>query len=119
MRNLPWVINNTRFLIFDWVQVKHLASHALGRLARRVREDWYQKWGYRPVLMETFVDPARYQGTCYRAAGWTLLGMTAGTGRPRVGRQYSTTPKMIYARPLVRDFREQLCSEQLIGRSLE
>ena len=119
MKNLPWVINNTRFLIFPWVRVKHLASHVLGQLARRVREDWEQRWGYSPVLMETFVDPARYQGTSYLAAGWIRLGMTTGIGRRRPGHQYTTTPKIIYVRPLVRDFREQLSSEQLVGKQEE
>jgi hypothetical protein len=119
MRNLPWVINNTRFLIFPWVRVKHLASHVLGQLARRLREDWEERWDYSPVLMETFVDPARYQGTSYLAAGWIRLGMTTGIGRRRAGRQYTTTPKIVYVRPLARDFREQLCSEQLVGKQEE
>lgn len=119
LRNLPWVINNTRFLIFPWVQVRHLASHVLGQLARRVRTDWEQRWGYQPVLMETFVDPARYRGISYQAAGWTLLGPTTGEGLRRPGRSYQTTPKLLYVRPLVRDFREQLCSDQLKGRISE
>lgn len=119
LRNLPWVINNTRFLIFPWVQVRHLASHVLGQLARRVRTDWEQRWGYQPVLMETFVDPARYRGISYQAAGWTLLGSTTGEGLRRPGRSYHTTPKLLYVRPLVRDFREQLCSDQLKGRAGE
>lgn len=110
LRNLPWLINNTRFLIFPWVQVRHLASHVLGQLARRVRTDWEERWGYQPVLMETFVDPARYRGISYQAAGWTLLGSTTGEGLRRPGRSYQTTPKLLYVRPLVRDFREQLCS---------
>ncbi len=59
LRNLGWVINNTRFLILKWVHVKNLASHVLGQVQRRIRDDWHKKWGYRPVLMETFVDPAR------------------------------------------------------------
>jgi hypothetical protein len=115
LRNLPWVINNTRFLVFPWVRVRHLASHVLGQLARRVRTDWQQRWGYGPVLMETFVDPARYRGISYKAAGWTLLGLTTGEGLRRPGRSYQTTPKLLYVRPLVRDFREQLCSDQLKG----
>lgn len=119
LQNLPWVINNTRFLIFPWVQVRHLASHVLGQLARRVRTDWEQRWGYQPVLMETFVDPARYRGISYQAAGWTLLGPTTGEGLRRPGRAYQTTPKLLYVRPLVRNFREQLCSDQLKGRAIE
>ncbi len=116
LQNLPWVVNNSRFLIFPWVQVNHLASHALGQVARRLRQDWYERWGYRPVLMETFVDPARFQGTCYRAAGWISLGKTTGKGLSRPGRVYTTTPKLIYVQPLVKDFRLKLCSDSLAGR---
>jgi len=119
LKNLPWVVNNTRFLIFPWVRVKFLASHVLGRLARRVREDWHERWGYHPVLMETFVDPARYRGVSYRATGWTCLGQTTGRGLRRQGRDYSTTVKMIYVRPLVRNFRQWLCSDSLTGRREE
>ena len=114
LKNLPWVINNSRFLVFPWVCVQHLASHVLGQLARRVREDWEEQFGYQPVLMETFVNPAHFAGTCYRAAGWTLLGHTTGEGLRRPGREYTTTPKQILVRPLVRDFREQLCSDRLL-----
>lgn len=115
LKNLPWIVNNTRYLIFPWVQVRHLASHALGQLARRVREDWHEHFGYRPLVMETFVDPAHYQGTCYRAAGWSYLGNTTGEGLRRPGREYKTTPKMLFVKPLTIDFRKQLCSE-LKGR---
>ncbi|MEA2093766.1 MAG: DUF4338 domain-containing protein [Pseudomonadota bacterium] len=116
LQNLPWVVNNTRLLIFPWLQVRHLASHVLGQVARRLREDWYQRWGYRPVLLETFVDPARFKGTCYQAAGWISPGKTTGKGLSRPGRVYTTTPKLLYMRPLVRDFRLQLCSTSLAGR---
>ncbi|MEW6365651.1 MAG: Druantia anti-phage system protein DruA [Acidobacteriota bacterium] len=119
LRNLPWVIGNSRFLILPWIQVKHLASHVLGQLARQVAEDWEGRWGYRPVLMETFVDPALYGGTCYRAAGWICLGYTSGRGLTRPGRRYKSTRKIIYVRPLVRDFRQQLCWEELKGRVIE
>lgn len=120
LRNLAWVVNNTRFLIFPWVRVAHLASHVLGQLARRAGEDWEKKWGYRPVLMETFVDPAQYRGTCYRASGWQLLGQTTGRGLARAGKQYQSTGKLIYVRPLVERFREFLCSEGgLTGRQVE
>lgn len=117
LRNLPWVVNNSRFLIFPWVRARHLASHVLGMLARRVCQDWYERWGYRPVLMETFVDPARYKGTSYRAAGWGCLGRTTGEGLIRPGRSYTTTPKLVYVRGLARDFRSKLCSEKLVGRA--
>ena len=74
------ILNNSRFLIFPHVRVPHLASHVLGQLARRVRADWLQHWGFEPLLLETFVDPRHYAGTCYRAAGWELLGQTSGRG---------------------------------------
>jgi hypothetical protein len=115
LKNLPWVLNNSRFLLFPWVAVANLASHVLGQLARRVGGDWEARWGYRPVLLETFVDPARFRGSCYRAAGWTLLGRTTGEGLVRPGKQYRTTPKLIFAKPLQGDFRALLCSNQLKG----
>lgn len=119
LRNLGWVINNVRFLIMPWVHVEHLASHVLGQLGRRVVDDWERRWGYRPVLMETFVDPQRYRGTCYKAAGWQYLGETTGEGLARRGRTYHTTAKMIFVKPLAADFREQLCCERLVGRVWE
>lgn len=119
MQNLPWVINQWRFLIFPWVQVRHLASHVLGKLVQRVCRDYQERWGYRPVLMETFVDPGKYAGICYQAAGWIRLGETTGRGIQRAGKKYTTSPKLIYVHPLTRDFREKLCSEQLVGRVYE
>ncbi len=116
LRNLGWVINNTRFLIFQWVRVKNLASHVLGQTARCIKDDWDERWGYRPVLMETFVDPQHYHGSCYKAANWQYLGMTTGDGLVRKGKDYTTTPKMIFVKPLVKNFRSLLCSEQLKGR---
>jgi hypothetical protein len=119
LTNLGWVVNNGRFLIFPWVQVRNLASHVLGQVARQVREDWQGRWGYRPELLETFVDPARYGATSYRAAGWERLGQTTGRGLARRGQAYRTTVKWVYVRPLVRGFRERLCSESLGARGAE
>jgi len=116
LRNLAWVVNNTRFLIFPWIRVKYLSSHVLGQAGRRIKNDWLERWGYSPVLLETFVDPQHYYGSCYKAANWEYLGMTTGEGLVRKGKSYRTTPKMIFARPLVRGFRSLLCSEQLRGR---
>mgnify|MGYP001824059175 CR=1 FL=1 len=111
LANLPLVVNNSRFLVFPWICVKLLASHVLGRLARHVREDWHARWGYRPVLMETFVDPSKHRGICYRAAGWIELGKTSGEGLKLRGHSYHTNQKLIFVRPLVRDFRASLLSE--------
>jgi len=116
LKNLAWVINNTRFLILKWVHVKNLASHVLGQVQRRISEDWHTRWGYRPVLMESFVDPRKYHGSSYKASNWKHLGMTTGGGLVRKGKQYTTTPKMIFVKPLVRNFRPLLCSEELKGR---
>jgi hypothetical protein len=115
-RNLPWVVNNNRFLIFPWVQVPHLASHVLGQLARQLAGDWQARWGFEPLLLESFVDPAHYRGTCYRAAGWQLLGHTSGRGLTRPGKHYRSSPKLIFVKPLQGQFRRLLCSEQLQGR---
>jgi len=116
LRNLPWVINNSRFLVLPWVKVKNLGSHILGQALRRVRDDWQERWGYSPLLAESFVDPQRYEGSSYKAANWVYLGMTTGEGLPRKKKRYTTTPKKIFVRPLIKDFRERLCSEHLQGR---
>jgi hypothetical protein len=116
LRNLTWVINNSRFLIFPWVGVKNLASHILGQVARRIKDDWQQRWGYSPVLMETFIDPEHFAGSCYKAANWQYLGMTTGQGLVRKGKCYRTSPKMLFVKPLAKDFRSLLCSQQLKGR---
>ena len=114
--NLGWVINNNRFLIFPWVRVKNLSSHVLGKVAKCIGDDWYNCWGYRPVLMETFVDPRHHEGSCYKAAGWEYLGMTTGEGLVRKGKSYRTTPKKIFVKPLEDNFRQLLCSKGLVGR---
>jgi hypothetical protein len=116
LRNLAWVVNNSRFLIFPHVRVPHLASHVLGQLARRVAADWQYLWGFAPLLMETFVDPRRFAGTCYRAAGWELLGETSGRGLARPGRTYQSTPRLVFIKPLTPDCRRRLCAEPLPGR---
>jgi hypothetical protein len=104
------VLNNSRFLIFPHVRVPHLASHVLGQLARRVRTDWQQYWGFEPLLLETFVDPRHYAGTCYRAAGWELLGETSGRGLARAGQTYHSTPRQVWVKPLGAQWRTRLCA---------
>jgi hypothetical protein len=117
LRNLPWVINNSRYLIFPWVRVKNLASHVLGQISRQIRGQWQERWGYAPVLMETFVDPQHYQGSCYQAANWQYVGMTSGQGLVRAGKSYRTSAKKIFLKPLVKNYRDLLCSEKLVGRA--
>jgi len=108
LHNLPLVINNSRFLVFPWIRVPHLASHVLGQLGRQVRKDWAARWGYEPLVMETFVDPARHRGTCYRAAGWEVVGESSGRGLRLRNHSYQTSRKLVLVRPLVRDFRARL-----------
>lgn len=108
--NLPRVLNNSRFLIFPHVRVPHLASQVLGQLARRARSDWLEHWGFEPLLLESFVDPRQHAGTCYRAAGWQLLGETSGRGLARPGRTYHSTPRQVWVKPLGSDGRDRLCA---------
>lgn len=105
------IVNNTRFLIFPWVRVKNLASKTLSLAVKCISDDWYERYGYSPVLLETFVDPEKYQGTCYQAANWLLLGRTAGRGRMDRYNEKPFTRKQIYVYPLHRDFRAILCGE--------
>lgn len=104
---LHLVTNNARFLILPWVTSRHLASRLLGMAARRLPGDWAVRYGYRPVLLETFVERERFKGTCYKAANWTCLGET--TGRGKLGDNTVAHPiKTVWIYPLARDFRDQL-----------
>jgi len=119
LQNLGWVANNSRFVIFPWVKVRNLASHALGQLVRRMSDDYQRKWSFRPLLVETFVDPEHYRGSCYRGAGWQLLGSTTGEGLVRPGKTYSTSPKLIFVKPVppfsVDDAKHLLCRPELVA----
>jgi hypothetical protein len=110
-RNLQYIVNNSRFLILPWVQVKSLASTILARSARQLPQDWQQRFGYKPLLLETLVDTARFPGTCYRAANWISLGETTGRGRmDRHHQGLAQTPKRIFVFPLHRHVQRTLCS---------
>jgi len=108
--NMARVVNNSRFPIFPHVRVAHLASHVLGQLARRARADWLEHWGFEPLLLETFVDPRHYAGTCYRAAGWQLLGASSGRGLARPGQSYHSTPRQVWVKALTSDACASLCA---------
>lgn len=118
-QRLHLVVNNTRFLIFPWVKVKNLASKALSLAIKQVPVDWNERYGYAPVLLETFVDTQHYTGTCYRAANWLDLGLTAGRGRMDRERAYALSRKRIFVYPLTPHFRAHLCGEQGIGGRVE
>ena len=81
---LHQVANNSRFLILPWVRVHELASHILGRVARRIAADWQERYGHRVALLETFVEQGRFRGSCYRAANWIGAGQTLGRTRQRI-----------------------------------
>jgi hypothetical protein len=108
-RHLHLITNNTRFLILPWVFVEHLASHVLARVLRRLGADWLAKYGYRPQLVETFVDRARFGGTCYRAANWIHLGATTGRSRQDRDHILQVGVKDLYVYPLQPHFRQVLC----------
>jgi len=113
---LPLVLSNDRFLIFPWVDVPHLASHALSLATGQIAADWVRAFGYRPVLIETFVDPTYFGGTCYRAANWQFLGLTQGRGRLASDHQCRISKKEILVYPLQSDW--QQCLTQM-PRALE
>lgn len=108
---LNLIVNNSRFLIFPWVDLKNLASRALSLAVKRICRDWQARYCYSPVLLETFVDSTKYKGTCYRAANWIFLGQTAGRGRMDRYKKRLLTRKDIYVYPLVSDFRDHLQGE--------
>ena len=107
-RNLRLLSYNTRFLILPWVQVAHLASHILGRMAARISADWEAMYAHPIYLLETFVDPERFRGTCYRAANWKVLGETTGRGKDDLTHRPNRSRKQVLALPLHRRFRELL-----------
>jgi hypothetical protein len=108
-RHLSSVVNNARFLILPWIRVKSLGSKLLSMAARRLPSDWEGRYGYRPVLLETFVESGRFAGTCYRAANWHWLGQTQGRGKLGDHRLGQVPIKDVWVYPLVKDCREQLC----------
>jgi hypothetical protein len=107
-RNIRYLAYNTRFLILPWVEVPHLASHILGRMARQISQDWERIYGHPIYLLETFIDPERFRGTCYRAANWILLGRTTGRGKDDQTHRPNRSIKEVFALPLHRRFHELL-----------
>jgi len=111
-RHLPQVVNNSRLLLLPWVHIENLASATLARALRCLPADWRVQYGVMPLLVETFVDPARYTGACYRAANWVEIGETSGRGRDdRQHRRHGARPKRVFVYPLRRDARARLLGE--------
>lgn len=107
--NLHWIINNSRFLILPHVQVPHVASHLLAQLTGRVALDWQARYGYWPVLVESFVETGRFGGICYQAANWQAIGMSSGRGRQDGQHQKTLPKKVLWVYALSKDFRQRLC----------
>lgn len=108
IRGLHRIAYNTRFLILPWVDVRLLASHILGRIARRISEDWQELYHHPVELLETFIEPGRFRGTCYRAANWLCLGRTTGRGHKDHTNRPNRSLKELWVYPLSRNFRELL-----------
>jgi len=107
-QNLRFLAYNLRFLILPWVAIPHLASHLLGCMARRVPQDWARTYGHPVYFLETFIDPQRFRGTCYRAANWIYLGRTTGRGKNDQTGRPNRPLKEVLGYPLRADFRPLL-----------
>jgi hypothetical protein len=107
-KNIRFLAYNTRFLILPFVQVQYLASHILACMARHLPQDWERVYGHTIYYLETFIDPARFRGTCYRAANWTVLGLTTGRGKDDQTNKPNRPLKEVLGYPLTKDFRRLL-----------
>ena len=105
---LHLVVNNARFVLLPWVCVANLASRVLGMAARRIRDDWRIRYGYEPVLLETFVERPRFYGGCYRAANWVYVGDTKGRGKLDRHHDAALSVKRVFVLPLTASWREEL-----------
>src|SRR5712692_6237556 len=108
-RNIRFIAYNTRFLIMPWVRVEHLASHILGRMGSALSDDCQRMYRHPIYFAETFIDPGRFRGTCYRAANWQLLGLTTGRGKNDQTNKPNRPIKQVLGLPLTPRFREYLC----------
>lgn len=109
-QNLRLVVNNARFLILPWIHCKNLASRILALVSRRLPADWYVRYAYRPVLLETFVEKPRFAGTCYKAANWQHLGDTQGRGKLDTLHRHAQPIKSVWIYPLADNFQRHLCN---------
>ncbi len=107
--NLQLVVNNSRFLILPWIYSRNLGFRLVWINARRLADDWQQRYRYRPVLLETFVQTGRFTGTCYKAANWRHVGTTTGRGRNDLHSRRVLPKKEIFLYPLTPHFRATLC----------
>jgi hypothetical protein len=106
--NLPRIVNNSRFLILPWIQVPQLASKILSLAVHQLPDDWLDAYRVKPLLLESFVDPERFSGACYRAANWIHVGATQGRGRMDRNQDVDRHVKEIFLYPLHSRARETL-----------
>jgi hypothetical protein len=109
-KRLHLLANNVRFLILPGWHRPNLASRVLAQNLKRLSADWLRRFGHPIVLAETFVDACRFQGTCYRAAGWKVLGKTRGFSKHNRTYRPNGQPKWILVRPLIECVSEYLCA---------
>ena len=107
-RNIRFLAYNTRYLILPWVRVPHLASHILGRMTSQLSPEWERMYGHPVYFAETFIDPARFRGICYRAANWKFLGLTTGRGKNDHTYKPNRPIKEVLGLPRTPRFRELL-----------
>lgn len=112
---LHFVTNNSRFLIFPWIRIRHLASHVLAKAAHRISGDFQEKYGHPILLLETFVERDRFRGTCYKAANWIRVGETTGRGRDSVCHSAVLPVKDVYLYPLTAKYKEALAGQERRG----
>lgn len=115
-KNLNQIVGNSRFLIVPQWRVPHLASHVLGLVMRRLAADWRSRYGYEPVLVETFIHKERFEGTCYRAANWIEVGETQGRGRQDASHRRLSSIKRIFVYALDERARERLCEATVAAK---
>ena len=111
-KHLNLVINNNRFLLFPWVHVKQLASKVFSLVSKQIANDWEEVNGYRPLLLETFVDPKKFAGTCYLASNWQHIGETTGRKPSKTTGKNEIPQKHVFVYPLRSDFRAILIQEK-------
>lgn len=107
-KNLQLIAYNSRFIILPWVQLRNLASHVLGKVAKVVSADWERVYSHPIYFLETFIDTEKFAGTCYKAANWIYLGNTTGRGKNDQTHKVNRSIKAVWGYPLSVDFREVL-----------
>lgn len=110
-KNLHLIAYNTRYLILPWIHVPHVASHILGRIVRILFLDWIRVYNHPIYFIDTFIDPERHKGTCYRASNWIFLGKTTGRGKDDQTHKQNRSIKDVWGYPLSKNFRETLQHE--------